>query len=143
MHAPPLFCTTSASRSPRSRASPAVPSPHRNPARSPLAGPRQSRRAQSNAGDTALARAWAAEGEGAVLRAYGQCEVRENEVMAMCKKCGAGKRRWPRSCSRCRSQSDRGDAAVDAAELAVEAGLLGWIARGGMGIVRLLLRLVG
>lgn len=62
--------------------------------------------------------------------------------MVMCKKCGAEKRRWPRSCSRCRSQEDRGEAAADAAELAVETGLLGWVWRGFMGVVRLMLRAV-
>ena len=62
--------------------------------------------------------------------------------MAMCKKCGERKRRWPRSCSRCRSESDRAEAASDAAELAVEAGLLGWIGRGVTGVVRLVLRVL-
>ncbi|MFD5557794.1 hypothetical protein ACFWIA_28635 [Streptomyces sp. NPDC127068] len=57
--------------------------------------------------------------------------------MAMCKKCGADKRRWPRDCSRCRSRSDLGGAAADAAELAVETGgLLGWLGRVVMGVVR-------
>ncbi|MFJ2647688.1 hypothetical protein ACIO1C_13260 [Streptomyces sp. NPDC087420] len=60
--------------------------------------------------------------------------------MATCKKCGAQKRRWPRSCSRCRSESDRADTAADAAELAVEVGLLRWIGQGVTGVVRLLLR---
>ncbi|WP_406740713.1 hypothetical protein [Streptomyces atratus] len=50
------------------------------------------------------------------------------------------KRRWPRSCSQCRSGPDRAEAAGDAAELAVETGLLGWIGRGTMGVVRLVLR---
>ncbi|GAA2919678.1 hypothetical protein ACFPN0_02740 [Kitasatospora cinereorecta] len=63
--------------------------------------------------------------------------------MAMCKKCGAEKRRWPRSCSRCRSRSDRAETVADAAELAVETGLLGWIGRGAMAVVRLILRAVG
>ncbi|GAA3499160.1 hypothetical protein GCM10019016_102960 [Streptomyces prasinosporus] len=62
--------------------------------------------------------------------------------MAMCRKCGAQKRRWPRSCSRCPSRSDRGDAAADAAELAVETGLLGWAGRGIMNVVRLVWRAV-
>ncbi|MFE4052946.1 hypothetical protein [Streptomyces sp. YIM B13518] len=62
--------------------------------------------------------------------------------MAICKKCGADKRRWPRSCSRCPSRYDRGDAAADAAELAVETGLLGWIGRGFMTVVRLVLRAI-
>ncbi|SFX76174.1 hypothetical protein SAMN02787144_100637 [Streptomyces atratus] len=60
--------------------------------------------------------------------------------MAVCKKCGVRKRRWPRSCSQCRSGPDRAEAAGDAAELAVETGLLGWIGRGTMGVVRLVLR---
>ncbi|MFC9622830.1 hypothetical protein ACFTXM_23535 [Streptomyces sp. NPDC056930] len=50
------------------------------------------------------------------------------------------KRRWPSSCSQCRSWPDRAEAAGDAAELAVETGLLGWIGRGTMGVVRLALR---
>ncbi|WP_395575383.1 hypothetical protein [Streptomyces sp. BK79] len=60
--------------------------------------------------------------------------------MATCKKCGAHKRGWPRSCSRCGSGAERTDAAADAAEIAVESGLLGWIGRGVMGVVRLVLR---
>ncbi|MFJ9739650.1 hypothetical protein [Streptomyces sp. NPDC101166] len=63
--------------------------------------------------------------------------------MARCNKCGAEKRRWPRPCSRCRARPDRGDAAADVAELAVETGLLGWIGRGVMAVVRLVLRAVG
>src|SRR5688572_28286705 len=66
----------------------------------------------------------------------------ENEAMVMCRKCGAQKRRWPRSCSRCHSRSDRGDAAADTAELAVETGLLGWVGRGVMSVVRLISRAV-
>ncbi|RKN40937.1 hypothetical protein D7294_17895 [Streptomyces hoynatensis] len=60
--------------------------------------------------------------------------------MAMCKKCGARKRRWPRSCSRCRFDADPVDAAAAAADMAVAAGLLGWIRRGVMGVVRLVQR---
>ncbi|GAA1163822.1 hypothetical protein GCM10009654_20740 [Streptomyces hebeiensis] len=60
--------------------------------------------------------------------------------MAMCKKCGKRKRRWPRSCPRCRSASDRAEAAADAVELAVETGLLAWIGRGVMAAARLVLR---
>ncbi|MDF6019827.1 hypothetical protein [Streptomyces sp. JH34] len=64
--------------------------------------------------------------------------------MAKCKKCGARKRRWPRSCSRCRTgSSDRAETAVEAAELAAELGLLGWIGRGVMTMVRLALRAIG
>ncbi|QER87560.1 hypothetical protein F3L20_18315 [Streptomyces tendae] len=62
--------------------------------------------------------------------------------MVLCRNCGAQKRRWPRACARCRPRSDRGDAAADAAELAVETGLLGWIGRGVMTVVRLVLRAV-
>lgn len=62
--------------------------------------------------------------------------------MAMCKKCGAQKRRWPRSCTRCPSASDRGDAATDAAELVVETGLLGSIGRALMSMLRLIGRAV-
>jgi len=59
----------------------------------------------------------------------------------MCKKCGARKGRWPRACSRCRTgSSDRAENALEAAELAVETGLLGWI---GRGVVRLVLRTIG
>ncbi|WP_229867400.1 hypothetical protein [Streptomyces gelaticus] len=50
------------------------------------------------------------------------------------------KRRWPRSCLRCRYGPGRAGAAGDAAELAVETGLLGWIGRGVTGVVRLALR---
>ncbi len=60
--------------------------------------------------------------------------------MVMCKKCGEQKRRWPRSCARCRSGAARADVAADAVELAGEAGLLGWIGRGAIGLVRLVLR---
>ncbi|GAA1069686.1 hypothetical protein GCM10009647_092230 [Streptomyces sanglieri] len=60
--------------------------------------------------------------------------------MAMCKKCGARKRSWPRSCSRCRSGPDRADAAADAAEVAVETGLLGGIGRGITEVARMVLR---
>ncbi|MBT2895536.1 hypothetical protein HET64_02380 [Streptomyces sp. McG3] len=67
--------------------------------------------------------------------------------MATCKKCGARKHRWPRSCSRCRSgvadKADKGETAMDAAELATEVGLLGWIARGFMAVVRMALRAIG
>ena len=64
--------------------------------------------------------------------------------MAKCEKCGARKRRRPRSCPRCRSESaDRAETAVDAAELAAELGLLGWIGRGVMTMVRLALRAIG
>ncbi|MFE0413203.1 hypothetical protein [Streptomyces tendae] len=61
--------------------------------------------------------------------------------MATCKKCGADKRRWPRSCQRCGSGSDRMDAAADAADVAVQSGLLVW--RGVMSVVRLVLRALG
>lgn len=60
--------------------------------------------------------------------------------MTVCKKCGERKRRWPGSCSQCRSGPDRAEAAGDVAEVAVETGLLGWIGRGAMGVVRLALR---
>ncbi|TXS10000.1 hypothetical protein EAO68_24375 [Streptomyces sp. wa22] len=64
--------------------------------------------------------------------------------MTKCKKCGTRRRRWPRSCSRCRStSSDRAETAVEAAELAAELGLLGWIGRGVMTMVRLALRAIG
>ncbi|GGV46536.1 hypothetical protein GCM10010293_55080 [Streptomyces griseoflavus] len=58
----------------------------------------------------------------------------------MCRKCGAQKRRWPRSCSRCPARSDRGDVAADAAELVVETGLLAWVGRGIVSLARLALR---
>ncbi|WP_217144874.1 hypothetical protein [Streptomyces sp. AC627_RSS907] len=61
--------------------------------------------------------------------------------MAKCKKCGARKRSWPRSCSRCRrSESDWTDTAADAADLAEAGGLLAWIWRGVTGFARLALR---
>lgn len=67
--------------------------------------------------------------------------------MTTCKKCGARKRRWPRSCSRCRSgvvdKADKGQTTMDAAELAAEVGLLGWIARSFMAVVRMALRAIG
>lgn len=69
-----------------------------------------------------------------------QARPGENAGMAMCKKCGARKRGWPRSCSRCGSGPDRADVAVDAAELAVETGLLGWVGRAITGVARLALR---
>ncbi|UCM86938.1 hypothetical protein [Streptomyces marincola] len=59
--------------------------------------------------------------------------------MAKCKKCGAAKRRWPRSCSRCGAGSGR----ADAADLAVASGLFGWIWRGITGAVRWVLRALG
>ncbi|GAA2276732.1 hypothetical protein GCM10010415_50760 [Streptomyces atrovirens] len=62
--------------------------------------------------------------------------------MAKCKKCGARKRGWPRSCSRCRSKSDWTESAADTADLASEAGLFGWLWRGVKGVVRLVLRAV-
>jgi predicted amidophosphoribosyltransferase len=63
----------------------------------------------------------------------------ENEDMMKCKKCGKPKRRWPRSCSRCRSKWDRTDAAEDVVDIVVEEGLFSWIWRGVMAVVRLVL----
>lgn len=63
--------------------------------------------------------------------------------MAMCKKCGARKRRWPRSCPRCRAGAGRAEAAADAADMAATAGLLGWIWGGVTRVVRLVLRALG
>ncbi|NGO69976.1 hypothetical protein G5C65_16745 [Streptomyces sp. SB3404] len=60
--------------------------------------------------------------------------------MATCKECGARKRRWPRSCSRCRSESGGAEVAGEAADLAVSVGVLGWITRGVMSVVRLVIR---
>ncbi|MFJ9111988.1 hypothetical protein [Streptomyces sp. NPDC102283] len=40
-------------------------------------------------------------------------------------------------------KADKGETAMDAAELAAEVGLLGWIARGLMAVVRLALRAIG
>ncbi|RKN11069.1 hypothetical protein [Streptomyces radicis] len=57
--------------------------------------------------------------------------------MAKCKKCGEQKPRWPRSCSRCRSEVDRVDVAASAADM---AGGLGLIRRAFMGVVRLIQR---
>lgn len=64
----------------------------------------------------------------------------KNGVMTLCKKCGARKRSWLRSCSRCRSKPGRTDAAADAADIAVAGGLLSWIWRGAMAAVRAVLR---
>ncbi|MEU8732897.1 MULTISPECIES: hypothetical protein [Streptomyces] len=63
--------------------------------------------------------------------------------MATCEKCGADKRRWPRSCSRCGSGSGRMDAAADVADVAVQSGLFGWLWRGVVSVVRLVLRALG
>lgn len=60
--------------------------------------------------------------------------------MAMCKKCGAQKRRWPRSCARCGQGEDRADVAADVAEVALDTGVLRWIGRAITGVVRLALR---
>ncbi|AKG41647.1 hypothetical protein SXIM_02630 [Streptomyces xiamenensis] len=56
--------------------------------------------------------------------------------MATCKKCGARKRRWPRSCPTCRAGSYRADAAVLGANVSVAAGLFGGIRRAVTGLVR-------
>ncbi|MEV6474589.1 MULTISPECIES: hypothetical protein [unclassified Streptomyces] len=40
-------------------------------------------------------------------------------------------------------KADKGETAMDAAELATEVGLLGWIARGFMAVVRMALRAIG
>lgn len=61
--------------------------------------------------------------------------------MTMCKKCGARKRRWPRSCSQCRSKSERTSEAGDAAaDIAKAGGLFEWIWRGVTAVVRLVAR---
>ncbi|MEV3891592.1 hypothetical protein [Streptomyces anulatus] len=39
--------------------------------------------------------------------------------------------------------ADKGQTTMDAAELAAEAGLLGWIARSFMAVVRMALRAIG
>ncbi|WP_433543899.1 hypothetical protein ACQPZG_01380 (plasmid) [Streptomyces sp. CA-294286] len=59
--------------------------------------------------------------------------------MRSCKKCG-GPRRWRRVCSSCRSGSEKADVVADAAELAVETGLLSLIGRTVGGVLRLALR---
>ncbi|CAL9595445.1 hypothetical protein SUDANB171_05300 [Streptomyces sp. enrichment culture] len=56
--------------------------------------------------------------------------------MATCRKCGARKRRWPRSCPTCRAGSYRADAAVLGADVSVMAGLFGWIRRTVTALVR-------
>ncbi|WP_369031606.1 MULTISPECIES: hypothetical protein [Streptomyces] len=60
--------------------------------------------------------------------------------MTMCKKCGARKRSWPRSCSQCRSGSGRTEAAGNAADLAVTGGLFEWLWHGVRAVVRLVVR---
>lgn len=60
--------------------------------------------------------------------------------MAVCKRCGERKRRWPRSCSRCDSGWDRTDTAADVTGLAADAGLFGWVGRGVAGLARLVVR---
>ncbi|GAA1500054.1 hypothetical protein GCM10009802_54910 [Streptomyces synnematoformans] len=60
--------------------------------------------------------------------------------MATCKKCGIRKRRWPRSCPRCRAGVDRTDVAVTAVDTGVATGVVGWLGRGVRGIARLLQR---
>lgn len=62
-----------------------------------------------------------------------------SEVMTMCEKCGAEKRRWSRSCPRCSPRSRR-ETAADAADLAVPAGLFEWMWLGAKSAVRLVLR---
>ncbi|AZM49266.1 hypothetical protein DMB38_28855 [Streptomyces sp. WAC 06738] len=62
--------------------------------------------------------------------------------MATCRKCGAGKRRWPRSCPACRAGSSRADVAAEGAGAAVSLGVLGWIGRGIAGAVRAVLRVL-
>ncbi|MEW1718562.1 hypothetical protein [Streptomyces sp. NPDC093109] len=62
--------------------------------------------------------------------------------MTKCKKCGAQKRSWPRSCPRCRAGEGREDVVADAADLAVPAGLFEWIGQGVMTVVRLVVRAV-
>jgi hypothetical protein len=59
--------------------------------------------------------------------------------MNSCRKCG-GPRRWRRVCSSCRTRSEKADVAADAAELAVETGLLSLIGRAVVGVVRGALR---
>ncbi|GAA3869986.1 hypothetical protein [Streptomyces sedi] len=64
--------------------------------------------------------------------------------MAKCVKCGADKRRWPRSCPKCRHGAGRRDDATDTAatatDLAASAGLFGGIWRGVMTAVRWVVR---
>ncbi|SOD67366.1 hypothetical protein SAMN06297387_13032 [Streptomyces zhaozhouensis] len=64
--------------------------------------------------------------------------------MAMCKNCGADKRRWPRSCPRCRAGAGRTEAATDtaanAADLATSAGLFGGIWQAVTAAVRWVVR---
>ncbi|NJQ02164.1 hypothetical protein [Streptomyces zingiberis] len=60
--------------------------------------------------------------------------------MTNCEKCGADKRRWPRSCPRCRAGRRREKAAGGAADLALPAGVLEWLWRGVAGAARAVLR---
>jgi len=59
--------------------------------------------------------------------------------MAICKKCGVRKRRWPRSCPGCRAGSARADVAVTGVDVTVATGLFGVIRRAGTGNVRRIL----
>lgn len=60
--------------------------------------------------------------------------------MATCKKCGAHKRRWPRSCARCGHGENRADIAAEAAQTAVETGAFRLIGRAITGVARLTMR---
>ncbi|MFF5333673.1 hypothetical protein [Streptomyces sp. NPDC013181] len=60
--------------------------------------------------------------------------------MATCKKCGAQKRRWPRSCAQCRHGENRADIAAEAAQTAVETGAFRLIGRAITGVARLTMR---
>ena len=62
--------------------------------------------------------------------------------MAKCEKCGARKRRWPRSCPGCGSGVHPKDAAGNATDRAVASGLFGWIWRGVVAAVRAVLRVL-
>ncbi|MFF8997396.1 hypothetical protein ACF1GW_09840 [Streptomyces achromogenes] len=64
----------------------------------------------------------------------------ENVAMAVCKRCGERKRRWPRSCSRCDSGWDRAETTADVTDVVVETGMLGWVGRGVAGVARLVVR---
>lgn len=79
-------------------------------------------------------------GDGRQGSPYGPHGGSRGRFVAECRKCGARKRRWPRSCPACHAGSGRADMAADGADMAAATGLFGWIGRGVMGLVRLVAR---
>lgn len=60
--------------------------------------------------------------------------------MATCQRCGGTKRRWARACPPCRTKWDRRESAGAVADVAVAAGLFGWIRRGVTALFQWVLR---